>query len=102
MPLEDWPASLTLGTQVEIEAAGRSLRAVVTANDGMDRLRAPLDLFGRSTAVTVDLPAKVMTVGRFQVSASFNGGTFGIALSIRNLARPVAFDASFLRSAMTS
>jgi hypothetical protein len=39
--------------------AGKVLHAVVTANDGMGRLRALLDLFGRSTAVTVDLPVKV-------------------------------------------
>lgn len=59
VPVEDWRASLTPGTEVEIETAGRFLRAVVTANDGMGRLRALLDLFGRSTAVTVDLPVKV-------------------------------------------
>lgn len=62
LPADAWRASLTAGTEVEIETCGTFLRAVVTANDGMGRLRALLDLFGRSTAITVDLPVKVRAV----------------------------------------
>jgi hypothetical protein len=59
VPAESWRAGLQPGAEVEIETCGTFLRAVVTANDGMGRLRALLDLFGRSTAITVDLPVKV-------------------------------------------
>jgi hypothetical protein len=62
VPAESWRAGLQPGTEVEIETCGTFLRAVVTANDGMGRLRALLDLFGRSTAITVDLPVKVRAV----------------------------------------
>ena len=37
MPVADWRVWLMPGTEVEIETAGRFLRAVVTANDGMGR-----------------------------------------------------------------
>ena len=62
MLVADWRVWLMPGTEVEIETAGTFLHAVVTANDGMGRLRALLDLFCRSTAVMVDLPVKVRAV----------------------------------------